>query len=252
MQIIMESVFNVAYLIVIWILVVLMSVQMKRVASQDRRLAELIRLAFLLLAFGDTGHVGFRVLAYLKGGLETRINLLGTPMNLAGLGSLTTGVTVTLFYMVMVYVWLVRFERYENLASMALLLAGVVRLFLLALPHNDWNVPTAPYPMGLYRNIPLMVQGVGLLLLIWHDSYRRQDRTFQWIGWMIALSYLFYTPVILWVHRVPALGMLMIPKTCAYLALAWIAYRALWVQRASASAQAYAQSDSKVRDPLPG
>ncbi len=231
MQVIMESVFNVAYLLVIWALVVAMSVRMKQVAPQERRLAELVRLAFLLLAFGDTGHVGFRVVAYLKGGLDTQILLLGAPINLAGLGSLTTGVTVTLFYMVMVYVWLVRFERYENLASIVLLLAGVVRLFMLALPQNDWNTPTSPYPMGLYRNIPLMVQGLGLMILIWRDSYRRQDVTFQWIGWMIALSYLFYMPVILWVHRVPALGMLMIPKTCAYLALAWIVYRALWLQR---------------------
>lgn len=234
MQVVMESAFNVAYLVVIWTLVVLMSQRMKQVAPEQRRVAELVRLAFLLLAFGDTGHVGFRVVAFISGGLETRISLFGAPMNLAGLGSLTTGVTVTLFYMVMVYVWLVRFERHDNLWSILLILAGVVRLFILALPQNDWNTPISPYPMGLYRNIPLMIQGWGLLILILRDAYRRSDATFQWIGWSMVASYLFYTPVILWVHRVPALGMLMIPKTVAYLVIAFIAYRALWLQRVPA------------------
>jgi len=46
---------------------------------------------------------------------------------------------------------------------------------------------------------------------------------------MIGVSYAFYAPVILWVATVPVLGMLMIPKTCAYVAIALIAYRALFV-----------------------
>ncbi len=231
MQILMESAFNVAYLIIIWTLVVLMSKRMRAVSANQRRVAELVRLAFLLLAFGDTGHVGFRVLAFAMGGLDAQITLFGAPMNLAGLGSLTTGVTVTLFYMVMVYVWLLRFERDDNAWALFLILAGVLRLFILALPQNDWNTPTAQYPMGLYRNIPLMIQGWGLLIVILRDAYRRRDAAFQWIGWSIVASYVFYTPVILWVHRVPVLGMLMIPKTVAYLVIAFIAYRALWLQR---------------------
>ena len=48
---------------------------------------------------------------------------------------------------------------------------------------------------------------------------------------MIALSFAFYTPVILWVGQVPLLGMLMIPKTCAYIAVALIAYRSLYPRR---------------------
>ncbi len=232
MEVVMESAFNVLYLIVIWTLVVVMSRRMDKVAPQERRLAELVRLAFLLLVFGDTGHVGFRVLAFARGGLETTIPLFGVPMNLAGLGSLTTGVTVTLFYMVMVYVWLLRYDRHDNFWSLLLILAGVVRLFMLALPHNDWNNPISTYPMGLYRNIPLMIQGWGLLIPILLDAYRRKDGTFQWIGWAMVASYLFYTPVILWAYKIPLLGMLMIPKTIAYLVIAFIAYRALWLQRA--------------------
>ena len=39
----------------------------------------------------------------------------------------------------------------------------------------------------------------------------------MWLA--IALSFLFYIPVVLWADAMPMMGMLMIPKTCAY---AWI------------------------------
>jgi hypothetical protein len=41
---------------------------------------------------------------------------------------------------------------------------------------------------------------------------------------MILVSNAFYTPVILFVQRVPVIGMLMIPKTLAYVAIAVLAY----------------------------
>ena len=45
---------------------------------------------------------------------------------------------------------------------------------------------------------------------------------------MITVSFAFYIPVILFARQIPLIGMLMIPKTVAYLAIAWIAYRGLW------------------------
>ena len=61
-----EASFNVAYLIVVWGLVAVMIGQRSSVAPGDRRVARLVRWAFALLALGDTGHVGFRVLAYAR------------------------------------------------------------------------------------------------------------------------------------------------------------------------------------------
>lgn len=227
-----EIAFNVAYLTFIWTLVGLMTRRMKDVAPEDRRTAEWIRLAFLLLAFGDTGHVGFRVVAYALGQMDVRVNVFGTPMALLGLGSLTTAVTVTLFYIAMVYVWQFRFGHPDSGIANFLVLAGVIRLFILALPSNGWESLRSPYLISLCRNLFLVIQGLGVMALILRDSFRRGDRTFQWVGWMIAVSYAFYFPVILWAHRFPMLGMLMIPKTCAYVAIAWIAYRALWLRQA--------------------
>jgi hypothetical protein len=45
---------------------------------------------------------------------------------------------------------------------------------------------------------------------------------------MVVVSYAFYTPVILFAQQFPPIGMLMIPKTIAYVAIAVIAYFGLW------------------------
>lgn len=224
----METIFNVVYLIVIWFLVVRMTQAMPTVDPKDRKVAGLVRLAFILLAAGDTGHVGFRVLAFALGGAGTQTDVLGTPMSLLGLGTLTTSFTVTLFYMVLVYIWQRRNNQSSNWFTSLLLAAGVVRLMFMALPGNEWGSAVPPQPMSLYRNIPLILQGLGITALILYSAYRSKDTSFIWIGWMIVVSYAFYIPVILFAQQIPLLGMLMIPKTCAYLAVAWIAYRGLW------------------------
>lgn len=216
-----EVAFNVTYLIVVWGLVALMSRNRGRVAAADRPVAQRVMLMFALLALGDTGHVGFRVIAYARGGLEAN------PL-LVGLGALSTAYTVTLFYMILVDVWRLRFRKPLGVAGWVLLAAGVVRLILMAFPQNRWEQVVAPYDWSLLRNALLTVQGVGVMVLILRDAYGANDTAFKWIGWMIFASFAFYAPVILWVAQVPSIGMLMIPKTCAYVAIAVVAYRALW------------------------
>jgi hypothetical protein len=45
---------------------------------------------------------------------------------------------------------------------------------------------------------------------------------------MILVSFACYTPVILFVGQAPIIGMLMIPKTLAYVAIALLAYQDLY------------------------
>ncbi|GAB4562661.1 MAG: hypothetical protein Kow0047_10930 [Anaerolineae bacterium] len=221
-----EVTFNIIYLIVVWGLVIAMTRRMARVAGRDRPVALLTRNAFALLALGDTGHVGFRVIAYAQGGLEATFSLFGRDIGWVGLGALATAVTVTLFYVLMLEIWRARFDQPYGWLGYVLLAAAAVRLAIMALPANEWNRAIPAQPWSLYRNIPLMIQGLGVAYLILRDAARRGDRTFLWIGVSILVSYACYTPVILWVQKVPALGMLMIPKTLAYVAIAIIAYRA--------------------------
>lgn len=217
-----EIAFNITYLIVVWSLVGLMLRRRQTVAEKNRAVAVRIIWAFALLALGDTGHVGFRVLAYALGGLDANPTLVGV-------GALSTAITVTLFYMLMVDIWRLHFKKPLGWLGWFLLAAGGVRLIVMAFPQNQWGMVVPPYNWSLLRNAFLVVQGLGVMGLILRDAAHTHDRTFTWIGLMIAMSYAFYAPVILWVEAVPILGMLMIPKTCAYVAVAIIAYRAIFL-----------------------
>jgi hypothetical protein len=234
----MEISFNIAYLIVVWGLVVSMFRRMPELAGNDLRLAKLAAWAFGLLALGDTGHVGFRVLAYALGGLETTVPVLGRDIGLVGVGALSTAITVTFFYMLVLEAWRVRFgQRYHAFAYL-LLAAGIVRLGLMAPAINAWNSVVPPQPWGTIRNLPLILQGLGAAYLILRDAARQRDRTFIWVGGMILVSFACYMPVILWVQRNPLLGMLMIPKTLAYVAIGFLIYLDLFRSTRASRAQA--------------
>ena len=109
-----------------------------------------------------------------------------------------------------------------------LLAATALRFVIMVLPANDWNSTVPPQPWSLWRNLPLTVLGLGVAYLIIRDARAAKDRTFLWMGAMIVVSYACYVPVILFVQTVPMVGMLMIPKTLAYLGIAVVAYRDLY------------------------
>jgi hypothetical protein len=218
LRILVEIIFNISYLLVIWTIAGLMLRRNGSTAESDRSIFMRLIWMFILLALGDTGHVGFRVIAYLRGGLEANPALVG-------IGALSTAITVTIFYMILVDIWRIRFDRKLGWFEWSLLAAGFVRLVVMLFPQNQWESLVPPYGWSLLRNAFLVYQGIGVMVLILREARRAGDKSFEWIGWMIALSYLFYSPVILWSAAVPLLGMLMIPKTCAYVVVAVIAYR---------------------------
>ncbi len=233
MRIWSEISFNLLYLVGIYWLVILMVRRRDHVMARKKRLGNLFIWAFALLALGDTGHVGFRVWAYALGGLEQTITLFGRDMGLVGLGALATSITVTLFYVLVLVIWHERFGKPYGWFGGLLLAAAVIRFLIMLSPNNEWNNVVPPQPWSFYRNLPLMVQGLGAAYLILRDvrvadARAAGDRTFTWVGLMILTSYAFYMPVIFLVQRYPLVGMLMIPKTMAYVAIAFIAYFSLF------------------------
>ena len=224
MQLWGEIVFNVAYLVIVWGLVWAMIRRLPQLSQANHPLARLFIWAFALLALGDSGHVGFRVLAYAAGSLETTLTVIGVEVGLVGIGVFSTSVTVTIFYALMLMIWRVRFDQQYGGFGLLLFLAAAVRLVLMLFPQNEWSRIVSPQPWATYRNLPLLVQGLGAAYLILRDAIANKDRTFKWVGVMILVSYAFYVPVVLFVEVVPMIGMLMIPKTMAYVAIAWVAF----------------------------
>ena len=160
-----EVLFNVSYLVVIWSMVAMMTMRQSAVSPDQQVLAQRVKWAFALLALGDTGHVGFRVIAYALGGLEAHPTLLG-------LGALSTAITVTFFYMLTLEIWRQRFKKPLGWFGWTLLAAGVIRLVVMAFPQNQWTALVSPYDWSLLRNFFLVVQGVGVMYLILRDALR--------------------------------------------------------------------------------
>ena len=66
-----------------------------------------------------------------------------------------------------------------------------------------------------------------MIVLFYRSAKEHKDRDFRWMWLTIVLSFGFYIPVVLWADTVPAVGMLMIPKTCAYVWTVMIGYQAM-------------------------
>jgi hypothetical protein len=241
MQMWVEVIFDISYLIVVWALVFTMWQRRAGLRPQVRSFAPLFMWAFALLALGDTGHVGFRVWAYAMGSLETTVTLFGAQIALVGLGALSTAVTVTFFYVLVLLIWQRRFDKPLGWFGYTLLAAAAVRLIVMVFPQNEWNSTIPPWTWSMYRNIPLMIQGLGVAYLILRDASAARDRTFKLVGFMILASYGFYIPVILFIQQMPLLGMLMIPKTMAYVAIAWLALANLFPLGSRSSRHALAR-----------
>jgi hypothetical protein len=228
LQMWVEVSFDIIYLIVIWYLVILMLRHRSVVKPENQRVAWLVLNAFMLLALGDTAHVGFRVLAYAAGDMATQVSFLGTQFGLLGLGELATAITVTLFYVLMLAIWRNRFNKEYGPFVHFLLACTVIRLLLIALPANQWDSLMPPQPWATIRNLPLLIQGMGVAYLFLRDTRASKDRTFTWIAIMILVSFACYMAVILLYQQAPLIGMLMIPKTVAYVVACLFAYNKLY------------------------
>ena len=85
----------------------------------------------------------------------------------------------------------------------------------------------APISWGIYRNIPFALLGLLIIVLFYQSAKKHQDKAFRWMWITIVLSFGFYIPVVLWADTIPLIGMLMIPKTCAYVWTILIGYFAM-------------------------
>ena len=64
-------------------------------------------------------------------------------------------------------------------------------------------------------------------MLFYRSAKESHDTAFRWTWFTIVLSFGFYIPVVLWGDVIPVIGLLMIPKTCAYVWTVLIGYAAM-------------------------
>ncbi len=166
-------------------------------------------LSALVLGCGDAFHLVPRVLNYF----------VDADFTVAlGIGKLVTSVSMTVFYVLLYYVWLGYYQESERKSvTAAVWTLAVIRVILCAFPQNGWLHNSNDMTWGIIRNVPFVTLGAVICILY----YRRRNETgrFKPVWIYILLSFLFYIPVAVGAGSVPILGMLMLPKTVCYILL---------------------------------
>jgi len=223
-QVMMEITFSVIYLIYIFVIVILMSKNMKNVNQKEIGTAKRIRLAFIALFIGDLGHVGARLIVFFSGEGEMSYAILG-------IGALLEGVGLIFLLMFFTDAWRVQFNHPRNLLFKVLIGIGIVGLIIFVFPQNEWTAQSSPYGWLVFRNIPWLIQGIALSILIYRDAKAVDDKQLVRIGIYIFVSYFFYMPVIFFGEIAPQLGMLMIIGTVVYMMWQYTSYSRFFKKR---------------------
>lgn len=216
MQAVMETSFDAVYLVSVITMGILM---IKR--SNGERQFKLFGIMAVVLGSGDAFHLVPRAWALCTEGLESYTFALG-------LGKWITSITMTIFYVLLYYVWKERYKikGSKNLTAVVYSLAAV-RIILCMMPQNNWLTDSSPLSWSILRNIPFALLGLLVIVLFYKSAKERADKSFNWMWLTIVLSFGFYIPVVLWADKIPVIGMLMIPKTCAYVWTVAIGYSAM-------------------------
>ena len=130
--------------------------------------------------------------------------------------------------MILYYIWRIRYRvKGKNGLTLAVYGLAAARIALCLFPQNQWTSASAPLSWGIYRNIPFALLGLLVIVLFYQSARTQRDQAFRHMWLTIVLSFGFYIPVVLWADAVPMIGMLMIPKTCAYVWTVLIGFNAM-------------------------
>ena len=216
MRAIFETLFDIFYLLTV------LSVGIRMIRnSKGSAQFQLFGWMAVVLGAGDSFHLVPRALALCTTGLDSYAFQLG-------LGKWITSVTMTVFYVLLYYVWRQRYHiQGQKAVTWAVYALSAARVILCVMPQNQWLTNHSPLSWGIYRNLPFALLGLLVIVLFYRSAKEHNDTAFRWMWLTIVLSFGFYIPVVLWGDVIPAIGLLMIPKTCAYVWTVLIGYSAM-------------------------
>lgn len=214
MQAIMETLFDAFYLIGVITIGIIMILK-----GKDNREFKLFGIMAVVLGLGDSFHLIPRSYALLTTGLEANAAALG-------IGKLITSITMTIFYVILYHIWRQRYNiKGRNGLTFSIYILSIIRIALCFFPQNDWLNYNAPVLWGIYRNIPFAIMGLIIIWIFYSEVKRHDDNNFKFMWLAIVLSFGFYIPVVLWANTIPLIGILMIPKTLAYVWVVIMGYK---------------------------
>ena len=196
-----ESTFDILYLLFVIISGIVILV------NAGSKAQKYMGMAALILGCGDAFHLIPRVLNYF---FEADFTVA------LGIGKLITSITMTVFYVLLYIIWMEYYQQKEN-RRLTTVVFGLMaaRILLCLLPQNNWIRNDSSIVWGIIRNIPFTILGGIICFLFFIRRMDKKPFRFLWI--CILFSFLFYIPVAVGAGAVPALGMLMLPKTVCYI-----------------------------------
>ena len=216
MQAIVEILFDAFYLV----FVISIGIRMVKSCKNNPQF-KLFGLMAIVLGAGDSFHLIPRATALCTTGLENFTFALG-------LGKWITSVTMTAFYVLLYYVWRERYQiKGQKNLTVSVYVLALIRVVLCMMPQNNWLTGESSLAWAIYRNLPFAIIGIIMIVLFYKSAKENNDSSFKWMWLTIVLSFGFYIPVVLWADTIPMIGMLMIPKTCAYVWIVVIGYNAM-------------------------
>ena len=205
--------------------------------------------AFFLLAFGDVFHLLPRTYLWYSYSIQNQTDIYTSSIGnfIYGGGLIMTGITMTFFYLLFYLFWKEQYIKKieipelqrikEKIKILDIIAYGsiIIRTILILLPWNKYGSEPVYYfgilSFRLLTNFPLYVIGVQVLFLflksynvtknmnlIHPDINKAVKQSSIWI----IVSFVTYTFPLLGNHLVPLFGMMMIPKTIAYLIVIYI------------------------------
>jgi hypothetical protein len=164
-----ESVFDIVYLV----FAIVFGLRILR--KQKDAIGRLMGFAVLILGCGDAFHLIPRVLNYF---------LTGNFAPWLGVGKLITSITMTVFYLLMYWLWLKAYgKREEPKLSFTVYALTALRIVLCLFPQNGWLQNESPLLWAILRNIPFVALGCIIIVLFFQE--RQHIRQFRSV-WLLV------------------------------------------------------------------
>ena len=131
-----------------------------------------------------------------------------------GTGLQISSITMTAFYVILLFIWKLTFPGFAAPAAVEVMIWASGRVP----PQNNWCTDEGNLKLSILRNGVFAVTGIGVMILYAISGNAGGYHMTKMVA-AILISFGCYLPVTLFSRTKPKVGLLMFPKTCAYM---WI------------------------------
>lgn len=209
---IIETIFDALYLCFVWISACLFLFSTSSFGSLQWNFGWIT----LLLAIGDSVHLIPRIRAMWDHKISNHTTALG-------IGKMISSITMTLFYFGLWHIGTAFYNIHHPYGRIAVNFLVIIRIFLCLMPQNKWTSKESSSHWPFIRNLPFFLLGLIVMLLFAVGSLENKT-ALQSLWLAILVSFACYLPVVLFSKRNPKIGMLMIPKSLAYIAIVFMGF----------------------------